>query len=245
VPLPAGTEARLEQFSDLVATAIANVEARAEVERLALEQAALRRVAELVAREAPQAEVFAQVAEEVANVVAGPADCSVFRNEGDGTSTVVAVTGRTLTAGIQPGTRFPVDGDGVIATVIREGHPHRVDDTSTTSGAIVERAQRLGMRSAVGCPVIVRGSVWGVLGAGRYDSGPFPPDTEERMARFAELVATAIGNAEARGEVERLADEQAGLRRVATLVAAAAPRSDVFYASSRKPGACWPWTAHS
>jgi PAS domain S-box-containing protein len=201
--------------------------AEVELERLAGEQAGLRRVAELVAREAPQAEVFAQVADEVATLV-GPADCSVFRDEGDGTATVVAVTGRTLSSGVEPGTRFSLDGDGVIATVIREGRPHRVADTAATSGSIVAQARRVGMRSAVGCPVIVRGRVWGVIGAGRYEPDGFPPDTEERLTRFAELVAAAIGNAQARGEVERLADEQAALRRVATLVALGAEQGELF-----------------
>lgn len=55
-PLPADSEARLEVFTDLVATAISNAQARADVQRLAHEPAALRRVATLVARESLPAE---------------------------------------------------------------------------------------------------------------------------------------------------------------------------------------------
>ena len=68
--MPPDTESRLTAFSELVATALSNAEARAEVRRLAHEQAALRRVATLVARESPPAEVFAAVAEEVARLLA-------------------------------------------------------------------------------------------------------------------------------------------------------------------------------
>jgi hypothetical protein len=64
-PLAGRTEARIDAFSDLVATAISNTEARTETKRLADEQAGLRRVATLVAREAPAPEVFAKVAEEI------------------------------------------------------------------------------------------------------------------------------------------------------------------------------------
>ena len=61
-----------------------------------------------------------------------------------------------------------------------------------------------------------------------YEAEPFPADTERRVSQFTELVATAIANAEARAELQRLADEQAALRRVATLVAEAAAPTEVF-----------------
>jgi len=88
--LPPDTESRLAQFTDLVGTAFANAEARAEVARLAREQAALRHVATLVARERPPEEVFASVAEEVGRVL-GVADTVMWRHEPDGSATVVAV----------------------------------------------------------------------------------------------------------------------------------------------------------
>jgi hypothetical protein len=47
----------------------------------------------------------------------------------------------------------------------------------------------------------------------------FPPGTENRLHDFIELLATAISNYDARAELRMLADEQAALRRVATLVA--------------------------
>ena len=71
---------------------------------------------------------------------------------------------------------------------------------------------------------MVGGGIWGAIVAARFGAEPCPPETESHIARFADLVATAIANAEARAEVERLADEQAALRRVATLVAQDARR---------------------
>ena len=226
-PLPPETELRLGQFTDLMATAIANTESRARADGLAEEQAALRRVATLVAEEPPLAEVFAKVAEELANVL-GQVDCSLFRDEGDGTASAVALAGASLSAGVRVGTRLPVDGDGVIASVLREGRPWRIGDYSARTGAIAERGRELGIRSAIGCPIVVTGRIWGAIGAARYEADAFPPDSETRIAQFADLLATAIANAEARTEVARLADEQAALRRVATLIGEGALPTAVF-----------------
>jgi signal transduction histidine kinase len=216
--MPRDTEARLGQFTELMATAIANTETRARADRLAEEQAALRRVATLVAKEAEAAAVFAKVVEEVSNVL-DDVDCSLFRDEGDGTATVVAVWGANVSAGVRVGAVYPVDGDGAIASAIREARPIRIGDYTGVTGPIAKSGRELGIRSAVACPILVRGRVWGAMGAARYEAEAFPPEAENRMTQFAELVATAISNAEARIEVERLAEEQAALRRVATLVA--------------------------
>jgi GAF domain-containing protein len=116
----------------------------------------------------------------------------------------------------------------VIALVLREGRPSRIGDYSPAAGGIAERAREIGIRSVVGCPIVVGGRTWGVMAVARYEAEPFAPETETRIARFSELVATAIANAEARGEVERLAAEQAALRRVATLVAEGASPTAVF-----------------
>jgi signal transduction histidine kinase len=133
-----------------------------------------------------------------------------------------------MSAGFPVGTRLPVDGDGVTASVFRNGGPCRIDDYSPATGTIAQRAHEQGIGSAVGCPIRVRGRIWGVIGVARYEAEAFPPDTETRMTQFSELVATAIANAAARAEVERLAEEQAALRRVATLVAEGASATAVF-----------------
>ena len=106
-------------------------------------------------------------------------------------------------------------------------------------GPIAEFIRGLGIRSTVGTPIVVEGRLWGALALHSGQSAPLPPDTEARMAQFTDLVGTAIANREARpvarlantesrAEVERLADEQAALRRVATLVAEGAAPGSVF-----------------
>ena len=64
-----------------------------------------------------------------------------------------------------------------------------------------------------------RGPLWGVMLVATQRAEPFPAGAEERLAAFTELVATAVGNAQASDELRRFGDEQAALRRVATLVA--------------------------
>ena len=91
------------------------------------------------------------------------------------------------------------------------------------------------MRSSVGAPIVVEGRPWGVI-ITRRRPPPLPVDTEARLAAFTELVATAISNAQARSEIGRLAEEQAALRRVATLVAEAVPPSELFDAVTQEVG---------
>jgi signal transduction histidine kinase len=226
-PLPPETEPRLGQFTELMGTAIANTEARARADRLAEEQAALRRVATLVAKEAAPRDVFAKVAEEAASAL-GPVECVLMREEGDGTASVVAAWGAGVSVGFPVGTRIPVDGDGVTARVLREGRPYRIDDYSETIGPTMEGARERGIRSAVGCPIVVGARTWGAMVVASFEAEPASPETETRVTQFADLVATAIANAQARAEVRRLADEQAALRRVATLVAEGAAPSVVL-----------------
>ncbi len=198
-PMPPDTESRLTAFSELVATALSNAEARAEVRRLANEQAALRRVATLVARESPPAEVFAAVAEEVARLL-GVDDVLIERYEPDGTVTLVAV----LTGpGFAPPalTGLPVEGSNVSAEVHRTGRPARVDDYATATGAAAAAARDVGIRSAVGCPIVVDGGLWGVTIVATRGAEPLPPGIELRIGEFTELVATSISNLEARSEL--------------------------------------------
>ena len=226
--MPTDAGPRLEQFTELIATAISNAEARVELARLADEQAALRRVATLVAEEAPAAVLFAKVAEEVAGVFGRRIDTAILRFDPDETATVVAVWGAQPEGGIRVGTTMPIDGSGVSAKVYRERRPVRVDNYVTADGAIAEHAKVHGITSAVGCPILVTGRRWGAMVVAHYEPEPLAADSERRVSQFTDLVATAIANAEARAELQRLANEQAALRRVATLVAEAAAPADVF-----------------
>jgi len=170
-PLPPETERLLSDFTELVTSAVANSTAQAAVTELAADQAALLRVAELVAREAPPDEVFAAVAEELGKLLGVPG-AELRRSEASGTSTFLASWG-PLEAGLP----------------------------------------------TVEAPIIVDGQEWGALVVGSVRDPPLPPDTEQRMAKFADLVAIALANLESREALRALADEQAALRRVATAVA--------------------------
>ncbi|MCZ4491213.1 MAG: putative GAF-sensor signal transduction histidine kinase [Conexibacter sp.] len=195
-PLPADTEARLLNFSELVATAMANVQARAEVHRLAEEQAALRRVATLVARQARATEVFRKVAEEVARLL-GVDTTRIQRYDADGQVTVVADWGNPDSAQ-QVGTRLPLGGRNLSSLVHEHGHPARIDDYANASGSLGSYARDLGIRSAVASPIVVEGRLWGVILAASRKSAPLPDRTELRIGEFTELVATAISNLQAR-----------------------------------------------
>src|SRR3954463_1273579 len=200
-----------------------------ELHRLREEQAALRRVATLVASGAPSAEVFSAVAREVAQVTHLPS-VGVFRYDSDGLMTVIA-TGSDRPYVFQPGTRWPVDGQTMVAQMQRTGRPARVEDSTHLVGSLAARARESGLNATAGAPIIVDGSVWGAIGAASPDA-PLPEHLDERLADFTSLVATAIANSQARERLEDLAAEQAALRRVATRVAAGAPPTEVFEAVS-------------
>src|SRR5919107_2671050 len=242
-PFSANAEAQIASFTELVATAIANAQARVELRAIANEQAALRRVATLVARAAPPAAVFAAVAEEVGQVLPAGDLTGIGRYNPDATMTVVASWSRTG-GPVRVGTRVSVSGRNVPSLVLATGRPTRLDyrDANTT-GAIAAHNRAWGMGCSVGTPISVEGHTWGVMSVVTTGAEPLPPHTEERLAGFTELVATAIADAEARAELRRVADEQAALRRVATLVARAAPPPAVFAAVAEEIGRLIPTDA--
>jgi signal transduction histidine kinase len=167
-----------------------------ESARLAEEQAALRRVATLVAQSTAPAEVFEAVTREV-GLRSGADLARMERYEADGTVTGVARWSREDDP-LAVGTRIPLEGTSIAALVRQTSRPVRVDSFSQASGPIAEEARALGIRSSVGCPIVVGGRLWGVIAASSKRESPFPPDTESQMADFTDLVATAIANAESR-----------------------------------------------
>jgi PAS domain S-box-containing protein len=197
-PLPDHIEHRLAECTELVATAISNAASREELARLADEQAALRRVATLVARESPPAQVFAAVAEEVSRLL-GIGQTGVLRYEDDNTVVVVA-NSDPLDPPLPVGARRTLEGDNVASRVQRTGRPVRVDDYAQLAGALAGDAQKQGFRSGAGAPIVVHGRLWGVVVAGS-EKPRLPASTEERIGQFTELVATAISNVQARSDL--------------------------------------------
>jgi signal transduction histidine kinase len=167
---------------------------------LADEQAALRRVATLVASGVQPSSVFGQVTEEVARLLAVPG-ASVMRYDGSRTATVVGGWSEDGALSLPLGSTFDLDGDTVVAKVLRSGIPQRVDRYQETSGTLSETLQRSGYQAAVAAPVLVGGRLWGALGAATRSDEPMPAGLEQRLCDFAELVAQALANADAREQL--------------------------------------------
>ena len=213
--------------------------AEQELRELADTQAALRRLAMLVARGAPPEAVFAAATKEALRY-SGGVIARMIRYEPDGTATLLAREGTTY-----PDERVggPFEGyppTGLTATVLRTGQAARVDDYREMPGG--ERFRHEGLRSAVGTPIHVDGRLWGMIAVGDK-AGTLPPDTEQRMTQFTDLVATAVANAQnldaleaSRDELSRLLAEQAALRRVATLVARGIDPVEIFSAVAGELG---------
>jgi signal transduction histidine kinase len=194
---PAGTESRMADFMSLAATPIANVLAEQELHDLADTQAALRRLAMLVARGEPPEAVFAAATREALGHFGG-GTARMIRYELDGTSTLVANEG-TTGPHVRVGERWEgYPPTGLTATVLRTGRAARVDDYRDLPGG--EPYLREGIRSAIAVPIHVNGRLWGAIAVGS-GQGPLPPDVEQRMTEFTDLVATAVANAQSRAEL--------------------------------------------
>jgi sugar diacid utilization regulator len=164
----------------------------AEYRRLAAEQAALRRLATLVARGVEPLEVFGAVAEEMRRCV--PADTAgLWRFESHREITIVAAAADPEALARWPvGTRTPIAGNTLATLVQRSGRPARIDTYDNVAGPTAARVRAVGVRTAVGVPIIVDGRVWGLAAVGSLQPGPMPADTEVHITRFAELIATAV-----------------------------------------------------
>jgi signal transduction histidine kinase len=173
-------------------------ESRDELASLLAEQAALRRVATLVARGAAPAEVFAATAAEVRRLL-GTNATALARYEPDETVTVLALeTDVDLPLGV--GARVTLEGDNAMGAVFRTGRAARQDAFEDTTGAIADIARGGGMGTSVGAPIMVEGQLWGVVVVSTRGH-TLPADTEQRLADFTELVATAIANADGRAQL--------------------------------------------
>jgi signal transduction histidine kinase len=164
---------------------------------IAEEQAALRRVATLVASGAEPAEIFDAVAEEAGRLL-GASSSATIRYDGD-----VAVTvgrwqqGDELT-GFHVGTRVPLTGsEGLTAIVARTARSARIDDYSAVRGRAAEMMRENGYRAAVAAPIVVGGAMWGLLLVTSTEAEALGADAERRLGDFAELVALGLESAEA------------------------------------------------
>jgi signal transduction histidine kinase len=198
------TTARLDAIG-LVAGQLAafldNAQVYGEYRRIADEQAALRRVATLVAKAAPPQEVFDAVAAECGQLLAAEVSSLVRYDPPDSAEVVGVWTSVDRPVPTPVGWRLPLGGENLCTVVYRTSRPARIDNSgiSGTIGAIATR--NWGFQSSVGVPVSVENQVWGAIVVTSMREEPLPPNSESRLAGFTELVATAIANAEAQAEV--------------------------------------------
>jgi signal transduction histidine kinase len=184
--------------------------AEAAQRALADEQAALRRIATLVAGEPSPSRVFEQVTEEVGRLLGLPG-ASVMHYDGARTATVVGAWSEDGRPRFPVGTTLDLDGDTVISKVVRSGSAQRVERYEEVSGTLAATVRNVGYRAAVAAPVSVAGRLWGVLAAASTSEDAMPEGLERRLCDFAELVAQALANADA---YEKLAASRARLLEV-------------------------------
>ena len=182
------------------ASAIEADRRRHEADLAARQQAALRRVATLVARGVPPSEVFSAVVAELASCL-DVQNAALLRYEPDDTALLLAAADEPGLEKMTVGERFSLDGDSVAAMVLRSGGAARMDSHDHAAGAAAARIRALGLRSAVGAPIVVDNRVWGAAVAGSSRSDAFPPSAEQRVSDFADLITIAIANANARAEL--------------------------------------------
>jgi signal transduction histidine kinase len=163
--------------------------------QLAEEQAALRRVATLIAEGASPTAVFDAVAAEMERLLDAD-QVAMSRYEPGAEFTVLAHRGMDASR-VPPGMRLSHEGESVTAMVRRTERPARMDSCERASGGVAEH----GTRVAVGTPIVVDGRVWGVIQASWNDEASARSDTEQRMAHFAVLLGTAIANADSRDQL--------------------------------------------
>jgi len=174
---------------------------RDELRRVAEEQAALRRVATLVAGAVPPPAVFGAVAGETGRLL-GVESTVVSQFEPDGTVTVVGSWDKPGARGLALPlrSRWPIEEGTVAGRVQRTGQPARVSGYEG-GGAVADWVREHGIRSSVGSPIVVEGRLWGVIVASSATAAPHPEDTERRLLAFTELVAMAVANTESRAQL--------------------------------------------
>jgi signal transduction histidine kinase len=182
------------------ASAIEADRRRHEADLAARQQTALRRVATLVARNVPPSEVFSAVVAELANCL-DVQSAALWRYEADDTALMLAAADETGLHNMIVGERFSLDGENIAAMVRRSGRAARMDSYEHAGGSVATRVRELGLCSGVGAPIVIDSRVWGAAVARSSRSDAFPPSAEQRVSDFADLIAIAIANVQARAEL--------------------------------------------
>jgi signal transduction histidine kinase len=163
------------------------------------EQAALRRVATLVAVTAEPARVFLTVTEEVGRLLHAET-ANMVRYNHDGTAYVIGAWCTPGMPSVELGSTIRLDGETLTPKIERSGRPERVDSYDGLDGTLAARLRKLGLKAGVGAPIVLDGELWGAVVVSSVEK-PFPAGDEHRIAAFTELVAHALAGAETRTEL--------------------------------------------
>ena len=207
-----------------------------ELVELANEQAALSRVAVAVATEKEPQRVFDVVIEEVGQLFQAQGANLARFVPGRYEAVIVGRWGEAGARHVEIGQRLTFDGPTPFAQVMDTGGPVRLDTLDDIPGERAEWMRGIGVKSVVAAPVYAGGRLWGAVVASSTEYAAFPAAAEERLGKFANLVAVAIANAEASEHLATFAEEQAALTRVAIGVATEAPSDRLFNTVTEEVG---------
>jgi len=170
--------------------------------RRAREEAALRRVATMVAAEAAPEQVFATVTRDVAGLFGGQtANLARFDDQPPTTGVVIAGWSEPGVVSMPVGDRVTFDGPTAVGAVIRSGRTARIDDYSEIDGELAERLRGMGLRSSVAAPITVDGRLWGAITVSTTGNAVLAADVEDRIGQFTELLALGLQSAEGKAQL--------------------------------------------
>jgi signal transduction histidine kinase len=195
--LQVASKNRVAEFAQLLSTSISNIESRVELDRIVHEQSALRRIATLVAREAPRERLFPAIAQEMGKLLNVDA-AFILQYESASHATTVASW--------EQGRRSHALRDQrstAIAKLAREAYrtrsSRRSDDRSPRSSG----AAKAEIGSIALAPIAVGPATWGAIVVVSRSGEVLSPPTEECLREFGRQVATAVANAASRAALAR------------------------------------------
>ena len=173
---------------------------REELRARADEQAALRRVATLVARQLPERALFAAVSEEVGRLLAADA-ATLLRFAGEEQAVVLGAWSGREADSLPVGAAVTIDPRGVLAEIRDTRRPARVRGDADAVGDFAGLIQSRGLQSSVAAPITLNEQLWGTVVASMAEPAVMPPQTERRLGHFAELVSQALANSDAQQQL--------------------------------------------
>jgi signal transduction histidine kinase len=165
------------------------------------EQAALLRIAMLVAADEPLDSLFGRVSEEVGRLLGVEAG-AVMRFVGGERAVIVGVYRMKGVRGLPVNAELDFHRSGsALGQAQSTLLPARVGTYEGTRGELPMLMKSIGLKATVAAPVLRHGDAWGALVASAADEEALPPGCEQRLVALAGLLSQALANADARAEL--------------------------------------------